>query len=281
MLLRGPQRLFGPPSGGRCSGSPRRCQSACCPTEIEKTLAKMGDDGEKVRGTLERDFAEYVKKAEKRRGIGLMPIVVLAFARPMLALPAGACGIPLLAEPGGHAARGSPGGDELRAKAAWNGRETARGPGRRQGRRGARRTRRAGRPGREAPRNASNEGATERPTARASRRPGSDPARVPPPAPRPACPAPRPMSRMPRARLGRAGEWRNGRRAGLWSRCRVSGVEVRPLSRLPPARRDRSTRDRTSPGPAPAKTGYRSSDGPRILRAALLSHTPSSGRVAE
>ena len=29
-----------------------------------------------------------------------------------------------------------------------------------------------------------------------------------------------------------AGEWRNGRRAGLRSRCRASGVEVRPLSRL-------------------------------------------------
>ena len=29
-----------------------------------------------------------------------------------------------------------------------------------------------------------------------------------------------------------AGEWRNGRRAGLRSRCRVSGVEVRSLSRL-------------------------------------------------
>src|SRR5688572_14524320 len=32
-----------------------------------------------------------------------------------------------------------------------------------------------------------------------------------------------------------AGEWRNGRRAGLRSRCRESGVEVRPLSRLPNA----------------------------------------------
>ena len=30
-----------------------------------------------------------------------------------------------------------------------------------------------------------------------------------------------------------AGEWRNGRRAGLRSRCRESGVEVRSLSRLP------------------------------------------------
>ena len=36
-----------------------------------------------------------------------------------------------------------------------------------------------------------------------------------------------------RTRLSGAGEWRNGRRAGLRSRCRVSGVEVRPLSRLP------------------------------------------------
>ncbi len=32
------------------------------------------------------------------------------------------------------------------------------------------------------------------------------------------------------------GEWRNGRRAGLRSRCRVSGVSVRPRPRLPPVR---------------------------------------------
>ena len=38
-------------------------------------------------------------------------------------------------------------------------------------------------------------------------------------------------ARIGGARLA-AGEWRNGRRAGLRSRCRVSGVEVRPLSRL-------------------------------------------------
>ena len=36
-----------------------------------------------------------------------------------------------------------------------------------------------------------------------------------------------------------AGEWRNGRRAGLRSRCRVSGVEVRSLSRLPRSARRR------------------------------------------
>ena len=80
VLLRGPQRLwsaFRQAVFGRRAPMPERM----LPDEIEKTLAKMGDDGEKVRGTLERDFAEYVKKAEKRRGIGLIPIVVLAFAR--------------------------------------------------------------------------------------------------------------------------------------------------------------------------------------------------------
>ena len=40
------------------------------------------------------------------------------------------------------------------------------------------------------------------------------------------------LGRASRARLA-AGEWRNGRRAGLRSRCRVSGVSVRPRPRLP------------------------------------------------
>ena len=40
------------------------------PDEIDKTLRKLGDDGDKVRGALERDFADYVKKAEKdRKGV--------------------------------------------------------------------------------------------------------------------------------------------------------------------------------------------------------------------
>ena len=35
--------------------------------KIEKTLRKMGKDGDKVRGTLERDFAAYTQKAQKER----------------------------------------------------------------------------------------------------------------------------------------------------------------------------------------------------------------------
>jgi hypothetical protein len=38
------------------------------PPEVEKTLRKLGPDGEKVRGTLEREFAEYLEeKAPQRR----------------------------------------------------------------------------------------------------------------------------------------------------------------------------------------------------------------------
>ena len=45
------------------------------------------------------------------------------------------------------------------------------------------------------------------------------------------------------------GEWRNGRRAGLRSRCRVSGVEVRPLSRLPARCGRDGDRSRRAPPP--------------------------------
>ncbi len=38
------------------------------PREVDKTLRKLGTDGEKVRGTLEREFASYLdEKAEVRR----------------------------------------------------------------------------------------------------------------------------------------------------------------------------------------------------------------------
>jgi hypothetical protein len=38
------------------------------PREVDRTLRKLGTDGEKVRGTLEREFASYLdEKAEERR----------------------------------------------------------------------------------------------------------------------------------------------------------------------------------------------------------------------
>jgi hypothetical protein len=38
------------------------------PEEVEKTLRKLGPEGEKLRGTLEREFADYLEeKAPQRR----------------------------------------------------------------------------------------------------------------------------------------------------------------------------------------------------------------------
>ncbi len=43
----------------------------------------LGDDGDKVRGTLERDFAAYVKKAATDRKTA-RNIILLSVARPIL-----------------------------------------------------------------------------------------------------------------------------------------------------------------------------------------------------
>jgi hypothetical protein len=50
------------------------------PPEIEKTLRKLGPDGEKVRGTLEREFAEYLEEKapqRKERDLGATTAVLL------------------------------------------------------------------------------------------------------------------------------------------------------------------------------------------------------------
>ena len=83
LVLRGPQRLWHA-IREKVFGRPARMPSRMLPKEIEKTLQKMGDDGDKVRGTLERDFAAYVKEKQKERR-GLIPLVLLGLARPMIA----------------------------------------------------------------------------------------------------------------------------------------------------------------------------------------------------
>jgi hypothetical protein len=37
------------------------------PDEVEKTLKKMGTDGDRVRGTLEKEFAKYLEKTAPER----------------------------------------------------------------------------------------------------------------------------------------------------------------------------------------------------------------------
>lgn len=81
VVLGGPKRLFRVARRavfGPSADLPKRM----LPDEIEKTLRKLGDDGEKVRGALERDFAAYAREAEKDRGVG--SLLSTAVAKPLL-----------------------------------------------------------------------------------------------------------------------------------------------------------------------------------------------------
>src|SRR5215211_7875128 len=67
LLLGGPKRVF---KGARRAifGPNADLPKSMLPPEVEKTLKKLGPDGEKVRGTLEREFANYLdEKAPQRR----------------------------------------------------------------------------------------------------------------------------------------------------------------------------------------------------------------------
>jgi len=90
LALKGPQRLFGAVRRA-IWGEPEPMPKRMLPPEVEKTLRKLGDDGDKVAATLERDFADYARKAHKERD-GLKSILLLAVARPLLGRAAKAVG---------------------------------------------------------------------------------------------------------------------------------------------------------------------------------------------
>ena len=90
LAIKGPQRLFGA-ARRAVRGKPEPLPSSMLPEEIERTLRKMGSDGAKVRGTLERDFAEYAKKSQQARS-SLKTVMLLAVARPLLGRAAKALG---------------------------------------------------------------------------------------------------------------------------------------------------------------------------------------------
>jgi len=66
LLLGGPKRVF---KGVRRAifGPDADLPKSMLPPEVEKTLKKLGPDGEKVRGTLEREFANYLDETAPRR----------------------------------------------------------------------------------------------------------------------------------------------------------------------------------------------------------------------
>ena len=66
LLLGGPKRVF---KGVRRAilGPDADLPKSMLPPEIEKTLKKLGPDGERVRGTLEREFADYLEEKAPQR----------------------------------------------------------------------------------------------------------------------------------------------------------------------------------------------------------------------
>lgn len=90
LALKGPQRVFGL-ARRAVRGNPAPLPKSMLPDEVEKTLRKLGKDGDKVRGTLERDFATYAKQSRKERE-SLRALLLLAVARPLLSRGAKAVG---------------------------------------------------------------------------------------------------------------------------------------------------------------------------------------------
>lgn len=80
LLLGGPGRVF---KGVRRAifGRDADLPKSMLPKEVEKTLRKLGPEGEKVRGTIEREFAAYLdEKAPERqkRDLGGASVAIAA-----------------------------------------------------------------------------------------------------------------------------------------------------------------------------------------------------------
>jgi hypothetical protein len=86
LLLGGPKRVV---RGVRRAiwGPDAELPKRMLPKEVEKTLRKMGSDGDRVRGTLEREFASYLdEKAQLRRDrdlLGTATLLVGGVLRPV------------------------------------------------------------------------------------------------------------------------------------------------------------------------------------------------------
>jgi hypothetical protein len=74
LLLGGPKRLFRR-ARRAVLGPDADLPKSMLPDEVEKTLRKMGTDGDRVRGTLEKEFAKYLETtAPERRNRDLVGV---------------------------------------------------------------------------------------------------------------------------------------------------------------------------------------------------------------
>jgi hypothetical protein len=86
LAVGGPKRLFRR-ARRAITGKEEELPSELLPKDVERALRKIGTDGSKVRGTLERDFAKYLDqraKDRKKEGVtAAITAVALSAIRPI------------------------------------------------------------------------------------------------------------------------------------------------------------------------------------------------------
>ena len=82
LVLGGPRRVFGGVKRA-VRGPERPAAQVDAARRDREDPQDLGDDGDAVRGALERDFADYAKKAAKSRN-QLRTVLALSVARPLL-----------------------------------------------------------------------------------------------------------------------------------------------------------------------------------------------------
>jgi len=82
LAVGGPRRVFR--AAKRAVRGPETpLPTSMLPDEIERSLRAMGTDGDRVRGSLERDFAAYAAKAQRERN-QFRTLLVVSVLRPFL-----------------------------------------------------------------------------------------------------------------------------------------------------------------------------------------------------
>lgn len=88
LIAGGPQRLFRRAKRAVVGPEADRPKSML-PEEVDKELRKLGTDGERVRATLEREFAKYLeehREEREKRDLGAVAALLLAgIAKPITA----------------------------------------------------------------------------------------------------------------------------------------------------------------------------------------------------
>ena len=73
LVLGGPKRLYRRARKAITGREEAPPPKSLLPKDVEKSLRKLGTDGDKIRGTIERDFAKYLDdRAKERRKEGIV-----------------------------------------------------------------------------------------------------------------------------------------------------------------------------------------------------------------